>query len=134
MATASHDAFPPIWRALGVSVAIGYAGLGSFAVFMPITTATEHGLRPQPSSPQSDKYAANAARWIGVRDIAIAVALGAFYYQEKPREMGTVILSGMIICAADCWLVYQHRQDYYPLLLVAGASYWGWVGWKLLEL
>ena len=134
MATPSQEAFPPLWRALGLSVAAGYAGLGYFAILMPITTATEHGLRLRPGTPESDKYACKAARWIGVRDVAIAVALGAFYYQEKPREMGTVILSGMIICTADVVLVYQHRQDFYPVLLAAGALYWGWVGWKLLGL
>ena len=134
MATTSQDAFPNIWRVLGLSVAAGYAGLGSFAIFMPIPAATEHGLRQEPATTESDKFVKKAMAWIGVRDLAFGAAITAFYYQEKPREMGTVILSGMILCAADVILVYQHRQDYYAFMLAAGAAFWGWVGWSLLQL
>ena len=133
MATTSQESFPNIWRVLGLGVAAGYAGLGSYAMFMPITSATEHGLRPK-ADPESDKFVKNAMAWIGVRDMSIAAALLTFYYQGKPAEMGVVIMSGMIMCAADVVLVYRHRQDFYPFMLAAGSAFWGWIGWNLLQL
>jgi hypothetical protein len=73
-------------------------------------------------------------RWVSCRDLSIAAALFALYYQNKPSEMGTIILSGMILCVTDCVLVYRYRQDYFPFLLGAGASTWAWIGWELLKL
>ena len=82
MAYVSQDAFPNVWRALGLSVAAGYDGLGSFAAFMPITCATTHGLRPKNNSSEGDKYVKDAMVWVGVRDISIGVALIGLYLQE----------------------------------------------------
>lgn len=133
MATLSQEAFPNTWRVLGLSVAASYAGLGTLPLIMPITMAREFGLLPK-ASPDAETFATRAMAWIGVRDLSVAAALFTFYYQEKPREMGTVILSGMILCAGDCLLVYSRRQDFLAYGLVAGASVWGWIGWNLTQL
>lgn len=134
MSAVPQDSFPPLWRALGLSVAIGYAGLGSYAAFMPITSATDLGIRRKDSAPESDKGVRQAMLWIGARDISIATALASFYYQDKPREMGTVILSGMILCTVDCVSVYQFRGDLFSVFMGLGALGWGWIGWNLIQL
>ena len=94
---ATRDHFPPLWRALGLSVAIGYVGLGSYAALVPIACADQHHLRSPTSTPDSDKYTKRTMAWIGVRDVSIAAALFAFYAQDKAKEMGIVILSGVLL-------------------------------------
>lgn len=153
MASLTQESFPSIWRVLGLSVAAGFAGLGTYAMskyspgrnvyprpelmrfnaVMPVRCASAHGLRPK-VEPEGDEFASRAMSWIGVRDVSIGASLLWFYYQGKPAEMGTVIMSGMIVCVADVYLVYQHRQDYYPFMLGAGAALWGWIGWNLRKL
>ena len=133
MATVSQEAFPNTWRVLGLSVAAGYAGLGALGLIMPVPMAANHGLLPQ-NDADAEKFATKTMAWISVRDISFAAALFGFYYQGKPREMGTVILSGMILCTADCILIYQHRTDWYAHSIAVGAAFWGWVGWKLIQL
>ena len=93
MASLSQKAFPNTWRVLGLSVAAGYVGLGAMGLLIPVTVARNHGLMPH-GGPNAESFAARAMTWISVRDMSIGAALLAFYYQEKPREMGTVILSG----------------------------------------
>jgi hypothetical protein len=93
MASLSQEAFPNTWRVLGLSVAAGYVGLGTMGLLIPVKMAENHGLLPK-GGPDAEKFATTAMVWISVRDISIGAALLAFYYQDKPREMGTVILSG----------------------------------------
>ena len=93
MATLSQEAFPNIWRVLGLSVAAGYTGLGTLGILMPVKLAENHGLMPK-SGVDAEKFATTGMTWISVRDLSIGAALFAFYYQDKPREMGTLILSG----------------------------------------
>ena len=125
--------FPNIWRTLGLSVASGYAILGSGAMFAPVQAATAFGLMPK-DDPEAHKFAPTVMAWIGGRDISIAAALFALYYQGKPVEMGTVILAGMILCTIDCITVYRHRRDALAVFLAAGAVCWGWIGWNLVKL
>jgi len=132
MASLSQDTFPNVWRALGLSVAAGYVGLGTMGLLIPVKLAENHGLKP--SGPDAEKFATTTMTWISVRDLSIGAALLAFYYQEKPREMGTLILSGMILCAADSILIYRHRTDLYAHFIASGAIFWGWVGWNLVQL
>ena len=133
MATLSQEAFPNIWRVLGLSVAAGYAGLGLMGMLIPVKMADTYGLRPK-QDPEADKFATTVMTWISVRDLSIGAALFTFYYQSKPQEMGTLILSGMILCAADCILVYRYRQDMIAHSLPIGAAIWGWIGWNLIQL
>ena len=134
MATATSDPFPPLWRILGLSVAAGYAGLGSYAAFLPLTSSTQVGLRSGTSTADSDKNISTAMLWIGARDFSIAAALFAFYYQDKPAEMGTVILSGMILCVVDCVTYTRMRGAAPGSVMCAGAAIWGVIGWNLLQL
>lgn len=96
MASLPQEAFPSTWRVLGLSVAASYVGLGALGLLMPVKMAENHGLLPK-SDADAEKFAGLAMAWISVRDISIGTALFAFYYQEKPREMGTLILSGEVL-------------------------------------
>ena len=134
MASPSQDAFPNLWRVLGLSVAAGYAGLGSYGAFVPIQCATTYGLRPPNNDPEADKYLSRLMLWVGARDISIAAAISAFYYQENPRAMGTTILAGMLLCTVDTVTIFQAKGPALGIPIGAGAALWGWIGWNLLKL
>lgn len=131
---ASQEHFPPLWRALGLSVAIGYAGLGAYAALVPIKCADQHHLRSPTSTVDLDKYTKRTMAWIGIRDVSIAAALFAFYYQDKPREMGTVILSGIALTTVDGITVWNARKDAYGASVLAGGFVWAWIGYQLVGL
>ena len=130
----SQDPFPPLWRALGLSVAIGYAGLGSYAAFVPIQCATTYTLRSPVCSVRNDHFVKRTMAWIGARDISIAVALFAFYYQDKPREMGTLILSGVVLTTVDGITIWNARRDLLAASVLAGGAVWAWIGYDLVGL
>lgn len=132
MASLPPTAFNNTYRVLGFSVAAGYAFLGSSVLFFPVQNATLLGLAP-PETPVT-RHTCNAMYWIGARDLSISAALFAFYAQGKPREMGTVILAGMILCVVDVVSVWREKRDWLGPLLATGASIWGWVGWKLVNM
>lgn len=133
MDASSPVAFTNTWRVLGLSVAAGYGLLGSMGILAPLAAATSLGLRQKPS-PETDEVLRNSMFLLGVRDVSIGAALFAFYYQDKPRAMGTAILSGMILCVGDVWLVWKLRNDLFAGLLGIGASIWMWIGYELVNL
>ena len=134
MATRSQDAYPPLCRVLGLSVAAGYTSLGSYAAFAPVSSAKVFGLRAPESTPATEERMSAALAWIGARDISIAVALLALDYQRNPKAMGTLILSSMILCLTDSYFIVKARRDWVGWSVLLGAGYWGWVGWRLYQL
>ena len=87
------------------------------------------------TDPEVRKLSKNAMYWIGARDLSIATALFAFHYQDKPVEMGTLILSGTVFFVVDSVLVYRYRKgDAFSIAIAVGAMSWVGIGWKLLQL
>ncbi|KAF2166738.1 hypothetical protein M409DRAFT_54529 [Zasmidium cellare ATCC 36951] len=132
MATPLLDHFPTYWRAMGLSVAATFAGLGSFAILAPKQSVELFGMKS--TTPESAAVGANSMFLLGVRDLSSAAALAAFYYQENPNAMGTVIMSSMILCVADCMWMYKLRRDAAGPLLGVGAAIWAYIGVGLLKL
>jgi len=107
------------WRVLGLSVAASYTGLGLFEVVLPHRAAAVFFGLPAPASkqlstPTGGKFKEEVSEEVsiflpllGVRDISIATAMFAFAYQGKWQEVGTVILAGTILCAADCVVAWK---------------------------
>lgn len=58
-------------------------------------------------SPAAERVAINAMALLGARDLSIGTALAALYLQNKPASMGTVTLSGMILCVIDVAWVFK---------------------------
>jgi hypothetical protein len=115
---------PSTWRVLGLSVAAGYAGFGVIATFFPQRAAAEFfGIstisdKKEPVAsqkaiappPQDVEQAVSVlAPLLGARDLTIAAALFAYHFQGKTREMGTLVLAGNILCAADVFVVWKTR-------------------------
>lgn len=102
------------WRILGLSVAASYTGLGLFEILFPHRAAAElFALPPRSQSkqhvpdPQVSEAVSLMIPLLGVRDLSLAAAMYVFAWEGKWREVGTVILSGMILCAADSAVVWK---------------------------
>lgn len=103
----------PTWRYLGLSVAGGYTILGIYEILFPHRAAAEFFALPDPSSPikRDDAEVSQAVSiltpLLGVRDLSMAAAMFAFAAKGKWREVGTVIMAGTILCAADTVVVWR---------------------------
>ena len=112
----------PVWRYLGLSVAGGYTILGIYEILFPHQAAAEFFALPDPRPPppprkrdsddDNDKAEVSQAVSIltpllGVRDLSLAAAMFAFAAKGQWREVGTVIMAGTILCAADTAVVWQ---------------------------
>ncbi|KAH8682728.1 hypothetical protein BX600DRAFT_506291 [Xylariales sp. PMI_506] len=142
---------PSLWRALGLGVAVGYAGLGFYQVMDPGRAAVEFydipHRRAAPAVPVgSDDDSATAAaaaaarhraevttlvRLLGARDLSFAAVILGFAYGEKYKEAGSVILGGMILCAADVVAVWRAKGTASGLVIAVGAGIWGLIGSRL---
>lgn len=130
------------WRLLGLSVATGYVGLGTFALTTPTIAAKALGVYPSTSestgstvvSKQHHQQVCASMTLLAARDISIGLALFAFDYQSAPHAMGTLILSGMVLCAADVYYVFRLRGWEWGSLLGLGAASWCAIGVGLIGL
>lgn len=100
------------WRYLGLGVAASYAGLGIFQAVQPIRAGLgfydipKHVISPEVDAKQQVSWLMNL---IAARDLSMAVILFTFAYRGKTQEMGTVILGGLIICAADTVAAWKRK-------------------------
>ncbi|ETS73180.1 hypothetical protein PFICI_15125 [Pestalotiopsis fici W106-1] len=122
------------WRYLGLGVAASYAGLGVFQAIQPVKAALgfydipKHVISPQVDARQQVGWLMTL---IAARDISTAVILFTFAYKGKTREMGTVILGSLIVCAADSVTAWTRRGPATGLGLLVGAGIWGVIGYGL---
>lgn len=131
---------PSTWRLLGLSVATGYIGLGTFALTTPVLAGKAMGVYPAASnstssaviSEQHHQQACASMGLLAARDFSIGLALFAFDYQNAPHAMGTLILSGMVLCAADVYYVFRLRGWEWGSLLGLGAASWCAIGIGLI--
>jgi hypothetical protein len=133
MASLSHKTVSPPWRILGLSVAASYAAFGTLGLLTPVSIARNSGLLLKDDA-DAENAATTSMIWISIRDLTLAAALFALYYQGQFKAMGTVILSSMISSTADCILVYRYRTDLHAHSLVVGAALFAWIGWNLIQL
>ncbi|KAK9423740.1 hypothetical protein SUNI508_13912 [Seiridium unicorne] len=119
------------WRYLGLGVAASYAGLGIYQAVQPVQAALgfydipKHVISPQVDSKEQVGYLMNL---IAARDLSVAAILFSLAYRGKTQEMGTVILGGLIICAADTIAAWKRKGPAAGLTLAAGSSIWGLIG------
>ncbi|KAK0648530.1 hypothetical protein B0T16DRAFT_408366 [Cercophora newfieldiana] len=129
------------WRVLGLSVAASYTGLGLVQVLLPHRAAAEFYALPSPSpvaqtkddtfedtAQPGSKEVSILVPLLGVRDLSVAAAIWAFAYQGKWREVGTVILAGTILCAADCAVVWRRIGPGLGAQFAVGAVSWTVIG------
>ena len=145
------DLHSSTWRQLGLSVGIGYILLGTFAITNPSSAAELFNLHPkcaddstretknEVSNPVTSAQIAHADSiatsmvLLGARDLSIGVALSTFHYKKDSEAMGTLILSGMILCATDVIWIWKLRGWEWGLAFAAGATSWAVIGLGMLE-
>ncbi|KIX94436.1 uncharacterized protein Z520_09822 [Fonsecaea multimorphosa CBS 102226] len=153
------------WRALGLTVAATYMGLGTFAITCPVLAGKSFGLYPHSSArlgsassaappgsnanPTKSSTAppehANAdvanhaaavttsMALLGARDLSIGIALAKFGADGKLRDMGTLILSGMVLCVVDVYHIWRLRGPGWGAAFAAGAGLWVGIGVGLVQ-
>lgn len=106
-----HHAMTSIsaWNTLGLGVAATWAALGLVGVLRPTRSAEIFGVLSMHKADGTPDDT-GIALLFGSRDFTIAAALFALYSAGRDEEMGTVILSSMIICVADIYLAWKSRR------------------------
>lgn len=116
---------PSTWRQLGLGVAVSYATFGLSGILFPQYAAqSAFGIVAEPEKPDGDRSSSAAsllAPLIGVRDLAIAATLAMLYRRRLGWEMGFVIVSRTVFCAADTLLIAKQKglREYVPLCAAA---------------
>lgn len=96
------------WHTLGLAVATNLAGLGLAAILSPHRTANLFGFRAALSGNTADVPAMMSL--VGARDLSLAIMLFSLARTGLHREMGTLILSGMVVCATDIYVVWRRKN------------------------
>jgi hypothetical protein len=91
------------WTALGLGVAANYAVLGLAAFAAPQRTADLFGL----DTAIAPADVSVAMSLVAVRDLSFGAATFALGRAGRTREMGTVILSSLIVCAWDIYVAWR---------------------------
>lgn len=137
------------WRYLGLSVALGYTAFGTLGLTRSTLAAQLFNLYPQSVNVGSSKNAAasviedpekahadsisTSMILLGARDLSIGVTLLTFYYNEDAKALGTLIMGGMVLCAADVVYIWRLRGKEWGGAFAAGAASWAVIGLGLLE-
>ncbi|KAL7781998.1 hypothetical protein V8C43DRAFT_215642 [Trichoderma afarasin] len=115
------------WNSLGLSVAATFAILGSSALFDKKRTAELFSLEPT-TSDEKPKDGSLVGLLVGSRDLTMAATLFALHRAGQTDAMGTVILSSMIICAADVYIVWKGKKKAETAMFAVGAGIWAAIG------
>ncbi|KAL7944429.1 hypothetical protein V8C42DRAFT_326752, partial [Trichoderma barbatum] len=125
---------PSTWNSLGLSVAATFAILGSSALVDSKRTAELFSLEPQTSG-EKPKHVGTSpslvAILVGTRDLTMATTLFALHRAGQMDAMGTVILSSMVICAADVYIVWRGEKWAETTIFTVGAAIWSAIGFGL---
>jgi hypothetical protein len=100
---------PTTWNILGLGVATAYASLGLAAMLLPHQVAGILGFRAATQG-NGKPDVPGMMGFIGARDLSIAGALFVFARDGANQEMGTVILSSMILCVFDVFIVWRNGK------------------------
>ncbi|KAK0766905.1 hypothetical protein N5P37_000635 [Trichoderma harzianum] len=123
------------WNSLGLSVAATFAILGSSALFDKKRTAELFSLEPSSTSDGKPKDSGASSSLVGLlvgtRDLTMATTLFALHRAGHTDAMGTVILSSMIICAADVYIVWKGKKRAETAMFAVGAGIWAAIGFGL---
>lgn len=97
------------WNSLGYTVAATWAGLGLTAMISPHRTAGFFCFHDALSGDGRGDVP-HMMSLVGARDLSLALAMFALARAGRNRELGTLILSTMIVCAGDMYIVWKRRN------------------------
>lgn len=106
------------WNSIGLGIAVGFAGLSALAVINPRQVDDLFGVSDKPVVATGGRETTgklnytSLATLVGGRDLAIGVSIFALGRAGKNEEMGTVILSTMLLAIPDIWLAWRNKK--YP--------------------
>ncbi|CAM1509808.1 Fc.00g001430.m01.CDS01 [Cosmosporella sp. VM-42] len=115
------------WNTLGLGVAATWIALGVLGVSQPARAAELFGV---PLATKESGHTSNIgiALILGSRDLTIGTALFALGRTGRYEEMGTVILTSMIICVIDVYLVWKTKRHLEMASFAIGSAVWAAIG------
>ncbi|CAK7235102.1 hypothetical protein SCUCBS95973_009155 [Sporothrix curviconia] len=130
------NVLPSTWRNMGLGVAASFAVFGlSGIVFPEHATQSAFGIATGPKTADGGRNSSAAALLpplIGVRDLVIAATLVMLHYRRLGWEMGFVIVSRTLLCAADTVLIAKQKGLREGLLASSVLAVWLVIGLGLL--
>jgi len=112
--------------------------LGLYTFISPISAALLFGidLASPPSNPATPPFTNNPAihfvRVFGGRNLAIGLAVFAFYWQRMPRAIGTLLLCCTACGVVDTVVTGAWATRGSALVHAVGAGVMGAVGWGMM--
>ncbi|KAH7063738.1 hypothetical protein B0J12DRAFT_643915 [Macrophomina phaseolina] len=121
------------WRLVGLGLTTTVFALGALALVSPPAAADSLGVVP--TTQEGRAVNEKAMVFLGIRDVAAAVALFWFYHERKEKEMGVLISAWTLVCVADTLVATQGPRgwDKGVWTLWAGAGVVAFVGLGLLQ-
>ncbi|CAD6445938.1 af2f68d8-a8b9-4184-a20b-578be24afbb9-CDS [Sclerotinia trifoliorum] len=124
---------PSTWRHVGLGLTTTVFALGGLAILAPPVAAESLGVTP--TTPEGRTITEKAMVFLGIRDLAAAVALFWFYHDGKTQEMGVLTTAWTLVCVTDTWVATQGPRGWDKGIwtLCGGAVVVAFVGLGLLQ-
>lgn len=95
-------------------------------------------LNPTSATSTADKQnhasaAATSMLLLGARDLSLGIALAWLDYQSDHRAMGTVILSGLVLCVVDVYEIWRLRGPARAAPFAAATGGLMGIGYELIQ-
>jgi hypothetical protein len=100
----------PTWHVVGLGLSATIFSLGALAILSPTVAAPS--LSVEPTTPEGHAITEKAMIFLGIRDVAAAVALLRFWYDGKTREMGTLVSAWTLVCVVDTWVAMGAKESW----------------------
>ncbi|WQF90156.1 hypothetical protein CDEST_15170 [Colletotrichum destructivum] len=121
------------WHLVGLGLTTTFMGLGALALFAPPTAADSLGVTPTTSEGRT--ITEKSMVFLGIRDVAVAVAMFWFHGEGKTKEMGVLTTAWTLVCVTDTWVAMQGPRgwDKGIWVLWGGAAVVAFAGLGMLQ-
>jgi hypothetical protein len=92
-------------RLIGLGLTTTVFSLGALCLFAPSVAADSLGVTP--TSLEGHNITEKAMIFLGIRDLAVGIALFWFYRDRKEKEMGDLLTAWTTVCVVDTWVTTQ---------------------------
>lgn len=98
------------WNTLGLGVAVSLAGLGSMTWLLPHRAAETFGFNAALKDQGARAEVPGLMSLAAARDLSLATAMIVLGVAGQNREMGVVLLSTMVVCGWDTYVVWRNNK------------------------
>lgn len=121
------------WRLVGLGHTATVFALGTWCLVAPVSAAKPLGV----DATIQDAHEVNqkGMTFLGVRDVAVASTLFWFGFNGKPKEMGVLMSSWVLVCVVDTWVAAKGPNGWDKGIgtLCVGAAFTAFVAAGLVQ-